>query len=340
MTAASTQPTHNAAAKESDLCTVLRVMDSFGVALVAFDREGRFSGWNAASRDLLGWQEEEILGQPVSRVLPDLVLSGGWNHPSEGLERSVETSARTKDGNSVDVAMRGIPVAVSGETQGGFLAILSHAQPSEELENALLEGLEREQQKLGNDLHDHLCQHLLGAAFAVKALAGDLDREGSRHAERLHELARLINDAVWQVREISRGYRPLDEESPNLALALEELCKRASRAVPCRFQCNSTISLGNCQKALQAYRIAQESVEHAVRETGAANIAVDLSRSGNSVRIEVFDNGSKEGPLTANSKDLAAKILRHRAHALGGALSVEFEEGAGTRMVCTFPQTQ
>ena len=72
-------------------------------------------------------------------------------------------------------------------------------------------------------MHDYLCQHILGAAFAVKALAGDLDREGSRHAGQLHDLARLVNEAVTQVRDISRGLHPVELESGGLPAALQGL---------------------------------------------------------------------------------------------------------------------
>ena len=65
-----------------------------------------------------------------------------------------------------------------------------------------LDAADREQRRIGKEMHDHLCQQILGAAFAVKALAGDLGREGSRHAEQLHELARMVNETVAQVRDI------------------------------------------------------------------------------------------------------------------------------------------
>ena len=73
-----------------------------------------------------------------------------------------------------------------------------------ELERALLHSAERERQRISQELHHHLCQHLLGAAFAAKALANNLDPTSPAGAE-ADELARLINSTVQQTRDIVCG---------------------------------------------------------------------------------------------------------------------------------------
>lgn len=113
---------------------------------------------------------------------------------------------------------------------------------------------EREQWRIGQDLHDYLCQRLLGASFGAKALAGALDRESSPHAGNLHELARLINDSVLQVREISRGLHPVEFNSAGLMLALEELANRATRVTPCSFRCDRQMLVRSQDAAVNAYR--------------------------------------------------------------------------------------
>ena len=205
------------------------------------------------------------------------------------------------------------------------------------LEHAFLDAAEREQRRIGREMHDHLCQHILGAAFAVKALAGDLDREGSRHAGQLHDLARLVNEAVSQVRDISRDLHPVELDFGGLSTALRGLAGRVSHTVPCEFSCEENASVETSDPALHAYRIAQEAVVHALQETGATKISIRLSERGGSIRLEIADDGTKEGPLTTDPNHLASKTLRYRAQAIRGQLRFKFQSRVGTHITCTFP---
>ena len=78
-----------------------------------------------------------------------------------------------------------------------------------ELERAQRLAVAKERQRIAQALHDHLCQHLLGAAFAARALANSLDPASPAAAE-AGELARLMNAAVQQTRDIVRGLNPAD----------------------------------------------------------------------------------------------------------------------------------
>ena len=89
----------------------------------------------------------------------------------------------------------------------------------EELERARREAVADERQRIAQALHDHLCQHLLGAAFAAQALAHSL-APGSPPAVEAGELVRLMHSAVQQTRDIVRGLNAAaarDDESAALA---------------------------------------------------------------------------------------------------------------------------
>lgn len=204
------------------------------------------------------------------------------------------------------------------------------------LERALLEAAEREQRRIGQELHDHLCQHLLGAAFAAKALAGAMDREQSRLAPQLHDLARLINDAVTQVRDISRGLHPVELDAAGLMSALQELANRAGHSVPCEFCCTADVLVKDPAVALNAYRIAQEAVASAL-QSGASQILLSLKRQGGSVCLQISDNGKTERELTADPSGTAARVLHYRSQAMAGALTMLFNPGGGTSVTCIFP---
>ena len=74
-----------------------------------------------------------------------------------------------------------------------------------------------------------------------------------------------------------------------------------------------------------------------MQETGACRISIRLSEKGGSIRLEIADDGMKEGPLTTDPDDLASKTLRYRAQAIHGQLRVKFHSRVGTQVACTFP---
>ncbi|HET6406760.1 MAG TPA: histidine kinase, partial [Chthoniobacteraceae bacterium] len=183
---------------------LLALLHASSLACITTDKARRITSCNASAESLLGRDNGEIVRQPLSRIIPN----GSGTKEIAGDTTSVghaDVSIEKKNGETVKVEIWSSMLPA----QAGHLLLLQNTTEKKFLENALLEAADREQRRIGQDLHDHLCQHLLGAAFSAKALAGALDREESRHAPQLHDLARLINDAVAQVRDISRGLHPV-----------------------------------------------------------------------------------------------------------------------------------
>lgn len=304
------------------------LLDVAGLAVVSVETEGRICGWSAGACKLLGWTEGETVGLNLTEIFG----TEGLGTPEAGT--CWTATSRTKEGKLVE--MRVCAGAAAGNRTNFLLTDITETKF---LERALLEAADREQRRIGQDLHDHLCQHLVGAAFSAKAEAGALDREASPHAAPLHDLARLINDAVKQVREISRGLHPVELDAAGLMSALQELTHRASVSVPCAFRCSRKVLVRDAHRALHAYRIAQEAVANALQQTRPRHIIVTLSGSGKSARLEVSDDGPEEGELTADRNGTVAKTLQYRARAIDGSMKATFQRGKGTKVVCIFPKS-
>ena len=175
--------------------------------------------------------------------------------------------------------------------------------------------------------------------FRGKALAGDLGREGSRHAEQLHELARMVNETVSQVRDISRTLHPVELESGELQSAIEGLAGRMKDALPCEFHCVGDVPRPSAQSALHAYRIIQETILHALHHTGATKVSIRLSAKGDSLRIEIFDNGREKARFTATQITSRQRPCATGLKQSADNLRLKFHSGVGTSVGCTFPQT-
>lgn len=201
------------------------------------------------------------------------------------------------------------------------------------MERALLESADRESRRIGQELHDHLCQHLLGAAFSAKALANSLD-PASPLAIEAHELARLINSAVVQIREIVRGLNPAELDASGLPEALQALVRQPR----CRLECEQPIALPDAGVARHIFRIAQEAVANALKHSGAREIVLRLGEDARSISLEIADDGTGFEPAAPAARGIGLEMMRIRARAVGGTIRFETPNGGGTRVLCVVPK--
>ena len=115
--------------------------------------------------------------------------------------------------------------------QGVMLDITERKQ----LEREILEVSSREQQRIGADLHDSLCQQLTGIAFLTKILREKLAARGLSEASDAREIGRLIKATIGEARDLARGLCPVVLAENDLGLALKDLASLVERlfAVTC-----------------------------------------------------------------------------------------------------------
>lgn len=206
------------------------------------------------------------------------------------------------------------------------------------LERAFLECGERESRRIGQELHDHLCQILLGAAFAAKVLSQTLPPESSAAADAA-ELARLVNSAVQQARDIARGLRLADLDATGLPAALHELCGRPRPGVRCRFECPRPVSLRSATDARHAYRIVEEAVTNATLHSRGSEIVVRLSEDAHGIQFVVSDNGRGFDYESVRRKGFGLAAMEYRAQALDGQLRFDTPTEGGTAVILMLPNT-
>ena len=205
------------------------------------------------------------------------------------------------------------------------------------LEQEILAISEREQRRLGHDLHDDLCQRLAGIEFLTHRLASDLAARSAAGAPQAKEIAQMVQRAMTQTRELARGLSPVRLEAEGLADALRELAAGTWKVFgcDCRFHCDPPVLVPDHTVAIHLYRIAQEAVSNAIKHGQARRIEIRLSATGRSVTLAVHDNGVGIPRKAPRRNGMGLRIMRYRAEVIGGALVVEPQVGGGTRVVCT-----
>lgn len=209
-----------------------------------------------------------------------------------------------------------------------------------ELEEEIVRVSEREQRRIGQDLHDGLCQHLAAIGFAAKSLADDLEQNVRPEASAAQEIEQLIKSAVIEARDIARGMFPVQMDSAGLSAALEGLADTTRRltSADVTFAEEGEAQVANVVTAMHLYRIAQESVANAVKHGTPKRVCITLENNGRTLRLKIEDDGRgffEEGELL---KGMGLRTMAYRARQIGATLSIqERDKGTGTCVCCELP---
>jgi PAS domain S-box-containing protein len=207
------------------------------------------------------------------------------------------------------------------------------------LEKEVLEISDRERQRIGQDLHDGICQHLAGIELMSQALEQKLAPKSKAAAARVGEIAHHVREAIAQTRALARGLSPVTLESEGLTSALSELANSSESLFPlkCSFHSDEQAVVRNPATATHLYRIAQEAVANAAKHGKATQVNIELRRQGNRLVLSIADNGSGLPPTPLNRNGMGLRIMHYRAGMIGGTLSIHNQLKAGTMVSCAVP---
>ncbi|CAN5839220.1 hypothetical protein BH11VER1_BH11VER1_35650 [soil metagenome] len=315
-------------------------------AIITINEQGLIQSANTATEKMFGYTKAEMIGKNVSMLMPapyreqhDGYLSN-YRHTGErkiiGIGR--EVVAQRKDGSvfPVDLSVGEVQLP-----QGRiFTGIIRDISDRKELEQKILEISEEEQQRIGQDIHDDLCQQLAAIGCLAKVAHQRLKQTHTEEAEGLSEIVRLISQANTRAREMSRGLVPVVLDSDGLMAALGELATGTEKIfrISCRFWCDPPVHVPDNKTAVQLYRIAQEAVGNAIKHSNADRIEITLMTSEGNIHLSIRDNGVGIPDHTpGKGTGMGLLTMTHRAKMLGGRLTVSPVDIGGTQVLCIVP---
>jgi signal transduction histidine kinase len=215
---------------------------------------------------------------------------------------------------------------------------LEASERAQELERDLVRVGEREQMRLGQDLHDGVCQTLAALDCAAECLRLDLEADQSPRIEIATEIKRGLSEATLEVRNLARGIYPVWREGETLAMALRSLVARLNAL--CRgsveFRNNGDILPQDAETAMHLYRITQEALQNALRHANATRIFVSLDATERGFTLTVGDNGCGSG-IRVRPDGIGWRTMKYRAKRIGAKISVSSPPTGGTIISCSVP---
>jgi len=305
------------------------------------DLAGRITSINQAGEHLLRRRRQEIISTRLVELMPidQRAAAQEW---LKQIVSGVELPAAEWDFNNV--TGQRVRLEISSrliEQQGRKVEVEGIARDITEhrrLERELLEISNREQRRIGHDLHDGVCQQLAAINYLLDILGDQLQEKNAPEFAEAERIGLLINETNAQARSVARGLFPVRLEEHGLVLALEELAASASSRyrITCRFVCEATPVKVDSEVELHLYYIVQEALLNAVNHGKATSVIVTLTAEGDRLKLAVQDNGSGFPLASPTRSGMGIRIMRYRAKVIGATLDLQSQINHGTQVTCAF----
>jgi two-component system, LuxR family, sensor kinase FixL len=325
------------------------VLDTAIEGIVTIDEAGTVESVNPAGCRLFGYDCGELVGRNVNVLMPEPYRGehDGYlrNYVRTGRAKIIgigrEVSGRRKDGTVFP-----LDLGVSEFRAGGrrmFAGVLRDMTEQRRLEREILDAGAAEQRRIGQDLHDGLCQELTGITFALEVLGRKLANRDAPEAAGMRKVSELVDQAITHARSLAHGLQPVTLDAAGLAAALRDLAAKVEDLfrVSCLFVSASEVLVHDNLVATHVFRIAQEAISNAVKHGKARTIVIDLSAPDGSLRLTVSDDGigleRAAAAAAGGAKGIGMQTMVYRARVIGGRLDVRPGERGGTVVACAVP---
>ncbi|MDP1586454.1 MAG: sensor histidine kinase, partial [Prosthecobacter sp.] len=207
------------------------------------------------------------------------------------------------------------------------------------LEREILQISEREQQRIGRDLHDDLGQQLAGLSIMATVLTRTLAGRTAPEVPAAARISGLLKEAVAMTRSLARGLHPVTAEPEGLVSALCDLAARMTGMfhIDCQFDCPTAVQVNDTTAATHLYRIAQEAVSNGVKHGQAQQVRIGLSSDAETLTLTIKDDGCGISALDPRRQGMGLRIMHYRAGMIGARVSIANQTSGGTCVTCTLP---
>jgi len=356
------------------------IVEQATVGIARTDRQSRLLFVNKPFCAMLGYQESELIGQPIrmftheQEVARTAALFGRLIR--QGRPYELEKRYVRKDGSIIWVNVSASPVRdLQGKVQSAVAVVVditarkkaetelrrskemletlvqqrtqalraantelkSEIERRKGLEGEILAVSDREQQRLGRELHDGLCQELTAVSLMAQSAALRLKQHRVVEVEDLETIAALIKNSVIDARNIARDLHKEEMNAAYFLRALHDLTERKIWSTPCRLKIATQFEIESDTVASELYRILREALVNVTKHARATEMSLEVCRKRNELIFSVTDNGIGLGARVQDGSGLGFHIMNYRAKSIGGRLEVKSLKSGGTRVSVHLP---
>ncbi len=342
------------------------LLETSSSVILLLSPESFILGWNRAAVTVSGWTVDEALSRSyVELCLPvearESFLTELARVTAGSEVRGLETSLRARTGSQTMlswnisrvlgtrgrlIGLMAIGTALGLHTQVEEELRLAHARVRSEARRAQI-AVEEERRRIARELHDEFGQALTGLKFDLAWLGRKLTQlpastGGTDLLNKVHAMSGSVDALLESVRATAAALRPAMLDDLGLVPALECLATTFQHRTGARCAIDVAPELSSMalpsETSAALFRIAQELLTNVMRHAAASHVRMRLYQAGDSVTLEVTDNGkgiTRERMTTLDSFGLRG--MQERASLLGGHFHIVGTPGVGTTACASMP---
>jgi signal transduction histidine kinase len=213
------------------------------------------------------------------------------------------------------------------------------------LTQKLMKTQEDERRMISRELHDRVGQDLSGIKVALETLFDQQPAENHEIRGKVARLSRLLDRAIFTVRDLAYDLRPPGLEEMGIVQALSIFCDDFSEKTKIATEYHSVgiekMKL-NFNTQINLYRMIQEGLNNIHKHAEATRAVVKLTAAYPHIILRIEDNGrgfdvEKRAREIDSEKRMGLRSLQERTHLLGGIMIVTSKPGLGTKILIKLP---
>jgi len=317
------------------------IVESSEDAILSATLDGIIETWNPGAQRMLGYTENEVVGKPVTILvppeLPDEINNLLATLSAGGCIEQFETVRVSKAGKRIDVSLSIFPIKDSAGKTVGYAGIERDITKRKRVEEALSEmsrkftaAQEQERSRIGRELHDDISQRFALLSVQLDQLQQSPTEFQSRMQELRNELHQISND----MDAIAHDLHSSRMEYLGAIAGMKSWCKEVAdrRKIEIAFRSDYSGNLP-LDVGLPLFRVLQEAVNNAIKHSGEKRIEVQLREHSGEIDLIVGDSGKGFDVETAlRGKGLGLTSMRERVRLVNGTIAIESRPTGGTNI--------
>lgn len=210
----------------------------------------------------------------------------------------------------------------------------------------IIEGQEKERQRIARDLHDTTVQNLTAMIHKLEFCQQIVDADVIRAKIEMQLMMNTIRETVEGMREIIYNLRPMSFDDigfrDTLLRAVEKLRKNTDTKI--EFCINGDICKMTPAYELTILRIIQEAINNSKKYSNAEKAEIILTYKENQIVLEIRDNGIgfdiEEHKSEQQNSGFGISMMKERVYLLKGQIEIYSEKGRGTDIRVVLPKIE
>lgn len=299
--------------------------------------------WDANERGfaILQCSKFDLLTKTVSdfctpRALAQLRVARNELHERGSI--SFSTEIKGLEGNV-------LPVEVSAkrvlDSPGTYQCVVRDISIHRQMQQYLLEQIEAERTRFGQEMHDGVCQDLKSLDIQIQILLNQIETSAPAQIDFVKSLGGTCNNLVRQAYRVAQGLLPPAVGIRSTRETLFCLLEESKSIYNCAIVLEGFDGIPDLGKrgVAHVYRIIQEAIKNAIFHGSATEIRVVVATTGKLLSVKIVDNGTgmKDTPEPSHIGGMGIAVMRSRAASVGGFLDVMGTPGTGFTVEIVVP---